>query len=84
MTTVYLDAVGLTAPGLADWSAGADVLASRKPYRPDDLALRGSTLLPAGQYRDVLQHRLALVAESGRFDGTRLKHAAQRIDHQCG
>ena len=65
MTTLYLDGVGLTGPGLADWGDGADVLASRKPYRPDDPALRGSTLLPANERRRVSPTvRLALqVAE---------------------
>ena len=35
-----------------------------------------------GQYRYVLQHGLAAIAEPRRFYGARLDHAAQRIDHQ--
>ena len=38
--------------------------------------------LTAGQDRDVLQHRLAAIAEAGRLDGGDLQAAAQAVDHQ--
>jgi hypothetical protein len=40
--------------------------------------------LPAGQHRDVLQHRLAPVAEAGRLHGDTAQHAAQGIDDERG
>ena len=36
----------------------------------------------AGQYRDVLEHRLATIAKTRRLDGAGLQHSADRIDHQ--
>src|SRR3546814_2043359 len=35
-----------------------------------------------GQDRDVLQHRLAAIAEARRLDGRDLQAAAQAVDHQ--
>src|SRR5882672_4540989 len=40
--------------------------------------------LNAGQNRDVLQHRLAAVAEAGSLDGRDLQPAAQTVDDQGG
>ena len=40
--------------------------------------------LTAGQDRDVLEHRLAPVAEAGRLDRGHLEAAAQLVDHQRG
>src|ERR1700680_2499129 len=37
----------------------------------------------AGQNRDVLQHRLAAIAEAGSLDGCDLQTAAQTVDDQC-
>jgi hypothetical protein len=65
VTILHVDAVGLSGPGMADWNDGADVVTSRKPYRPDDVPTRGSALLPANERRRVSPTvRLALqVAE---------------------
>src|ERR1700744_4515743 len=38
--------------------------------------------LATGEDRDVLQHRLAAVAEARRLDGDRLEGAADLVDHQ--
>ena len=65
MTPLYVDAVGLSGPGMAAWQDGAEVVASRKPFRPDDIAPCPSELLPANERRRVSPTvRLALkVAE---------------------
>lgn len=65
MTTLYVEAVGLSGPGMAAWHDGAEVVAARKPYRPDDIAPCRSELLPANERRRVSPTvRLALkVAE---------------------
>src|SRR5271170_3522973 len=38
----------------------------------------------AGEDRDVLQHRLAPIAEAGRLDGPDLEAAAQLVDDERG
>ena len=38
--------------------------------------------VPRGQDRDVLEHRLAAIAEAGRLDGRDLEAAAQLVDDQ--
>ena len=38
--------------------------------------------LAAGQGRDVLEHRLAAIAEAGRLHGRRLQRAAQLVDDE--
>lgn len=65
MTILHVDAVGLWGPGMGGWDDGADVLARRKPYRPDDVPPCNSELLPANERRRVSATvRLALrVAE---------------------
>ena len=40
--------------------------------------------LAAGEDRDVLQHRLAAIAEARRLDGRDLEAAAQLVDHERG
>ena len=40
--------------------------------------------LAAGQDRDVLQHRLAAIAEARRLHGRDLEAAAQLVDHEGG
>src|SRR5450631_505490 len=40
--------------------------------------------LTAGQNRDVLQHRLAAIAEARSLDGCDLEATAQTVDDECG
>ena len=40
--------------------------------------------LAAGEDRDVLEHRLAAIAEARRLHGRRLQRAAQLVDHERG
>jgi hypothetical protein len=53
-----------------------------------DLVERDAELLrddlPAGHDRDVLEHRLAAIAEPRRLDRRDPEPAAQAIDHQSG
>jgi hypothetical protein len=60
--------------------------------RPSIASVTFSSLMPrssadhlaAGQDRDVLQHRLAAIAEARRLDGRDLQAAAQLVDDQRG
>ena len=61
--------------GLAE-HVEADVLELHAEFLGDDLA--------AGQDRDVLQHRLAAIAEARRLHGRDLEPAAQLVDDQGG
>lgn len=65
MKSVYVDAVGLSAPGMADWDAAADVLVGRRAYVPTEIPAIRPTLLPPNERRRVSATvRLALkVAE---------------------
>ena len=53
-----------------------DVLELEADLLADDLA--------AGEDGDVLQHRLAALAEAGGLDGDRLERAADLVDHEGG
>src|SRR5690606_943364 len=56
--------------------AGGDILELDAEVLGDHLAL--------GKDRDVLQHRLAAIAETGSLDCRNLEAAAQLVDHQRG
>lgn len=65
MNRVHVDAVGLTAPGMASWREGAAVLADESGYRAGENPRCGTQLLPANERRRISATvRLALqVAE---------------------
>src|SRR4029450_7284175 len=63
------------APGPAE-QVEADVVELEADLLADHLA--------AGEDRDVLEHRLAAVAEPGRLDRGRLEGGADLVDHQGG
>ena len=65
MTTVHLDAVGLTGPGMTSWPEGARLLANGSGYHGGDSPACAPALLPANERRRVSATvRLALqVAE---------------------
>jgi hypothetical protein len=48
---LYLNGVGLWAPGLTGWSAGRHVLAGREPYRKAPLVRPAPTILPQTERR---------------------------------
>lgn len=59
---VFLEGIGLMAPGLAGWPASIPVLAGGAPYIPAAVVLPPSPLLPAGERRrTVATVRLALL-----------------------
>lgn len=58
---LYVDGVGLLGPGLAGWADSKTVLAGRAPYRPADVVLAPSALLPAAERRRMTDNvKLAL------------------------
>ena len=64
-----------------------DLLGAAEHRRRHGLELDAEVLrdqLPAGEDRDVLEHRLAPVAEARRLDGRDLQAAAQLVDHERG
>jgi hypothetical protein len=48
---VWLETVGVTAPGLAGWARARAVLAGTEPYRAEPLAAPRTTLLRANEHR---------------------------------
>lgn len=59
--TVYVDGIGLLAPGLSGWAQGAPVLARPEDYASAPLAVPASDCLPPAERRRVgMQVRLAL------------------------
>jgi hypothetical protein len=70
---VFVEGVGLRAPGLSGWAASRGILAGSEPYVPGELALPPLDLLPAAERRRTgLPVKLALnagleaLASSGR------------------
>ena len=51
MTSIYLNSVGIAAPGLGDWSAAAKVLRAEEEYRDEPFKLTAPELLPATERR---------------------------------
>ena len=64
---LYLDGIGLLAPGIADWPRGRDILSGRSMYQPAEVALAASDLLPPAERRrttDTVKLALAIGAEA--------------------
>ena len=64
-----------------------DLLGGAQHVERDVLELDAEILadfLAGGQDGDVLEHRLAAIAEARRLDGRDLEAAAQLVDHQGG
>jgi hypothetical protein len=51
MNAVYIDAIGLAAPGLASWSEAQPILRGEQAYSPAPLSNYAPTLLPANEQR---------------------------------
>ena len=65
---IYVEGIGLIAPGLPDWQAAAPVLAGTAPYVPADVAVPASSLLPAAERRRAgVPVKLALAAGQEAF-----------------
>ncbi|MDB5804352.1 MAG: hypothetical protein JWN73_1674 [Betaproteobacteria bacterium] len=68
MTRVYVEGVGLLAPGLQGWAAGSPVLAGREAYAPAPTVVPASELLPAAERRRAgLPVKLALAVGQEAF-----------------
>ena len=76
----------LPAPStIVVFSFSIDLLGAAEHVERDVLELDAEVFadhLAAGQDRDVLEHRLAAVAEARRLDGGDLQAAAQLVDDQ--
>ena len=63
MISVFVEAAGLTAPGLAGWAAAAPVLRGEVPYARADLPPYQPEVLPPNERRRASQAvRLAFAA----------------------
>lgn len=51
MISVYVEGIGIAAPGLADWASARPVLAGLAPYEPVPFVPRPVTLLPPAERR---------------------------------
>jgi Beta-ketoacyl synthase, N-terminal domain len=51
MNTLFVEGVGLMAPGLASWTTGRAVLAGERPYVAEPMPAAIATLLPANERR---------------------------------
>ena len=61
MIEVWIEGVGIYAPGLAGWEQAAGVLAGRQPYVPSEPPKLAPALLPADVRRRTTEHiRLAV------------------------
>ena len=70
--TVYIEGIGLLAPGLNDWSTGSQILAGLQPYQSAKTVIPVPELLPAAERRrasDIVKLTLATSLEA-------LSHAA--------
>ena len=65
---IYVEGIGLIAPGLPDWQAAAPVLAGTVPYLPAAVVVPASSLLPAAERRRAgVPVKLALAAGQEAF-----------------
>ncbi|KQT37468.1 beta-ketoacyl synthase chain length factor [Methylophilus sp. Leaf414] len=65
--TVYIDGIGLIAPGLNDWASGSQTLAGLAPYQSAKTVIPTPELLPAAERRrasDIVKVTLATSLEA--------------------
>lgn len=68
MMPVYLEGIGLRAPGLESWEASRPVLAGNRAYVPFPVSLPPCTLLPANERRRMVTTvKLALLVWTEAF-----------------
>src|SRR5262245_3735131 len=71
---VYVESVGLLAPGLAGWNAARSVLRGEAPYQPGDMPRPTADLLPAVERRrcgDAVKLALHVGVEALTASGAR-------------
>ena len=69
---MYVDGIGLRAPGLAGWEAGSEVLAERTPYVASPIIVPECELLPPAERRRAVPSvkiALAVAAEASQSAG---------------
>jgi hypothetical protein len=67
MTTVYLDGIGIEAPGLSTWGHSAPVLRGERPFHFEKKALPVATLIPENERRragDTIHLAVHVAAEA--------------------
>nr|UXE46154.1 hypothetical protein Hi04_10k_c5801_00012 [uncultured bacterium] len=69
---VYIESVGLAAPGLADWTAAIEILGKGSPYMPAELPRFSPSLLPPNERRRA--------TTSGRLAFQAAEEAVRRSD----
>lgn len=64
---LYLHGIGLCAGGLPNWAEGREVLAGASPYRPAEIVMAASPLLPPAERRrttDTVKLAMTVAAEA--------------------
>lgn len=75
MSTLYLDAVGVAAPGLANWSEAQAVLRTECDYSAEPLQIMAPELLPAAERRRSSDSvRLTLRVAEEALTATQVQH----------
>ena len=76
MTPVFIEAIGLAAPGLASWGEAAPVLRAAQPYTPAPMAPHMPALLPPNERRRATPAvKLAFQAAEDAMRGTSISPA---------
>lgn len=85
MSTVHVDAMGLTAPGMAGWSEGREVLTGRSAYLAEEVPPSKPEMLPANERRRISPTiRLALKVAEEAVSGSSLDmHCMSSVFATC-
>ena len=51
MSTVYVDAIGIVTPGIANWEKACEIFSEQAPYTPEAMPRYKPTLLPPNERR---------------------------------
>ncbi len=76
---LYLEGVGLCAGGLPNWAESRDVLAGKSPYRPAEIVMSASPLLPPAERRrttDTVKLAMTVGSEAIAHAGLRAEDTA--------
>lgn len=73
----WIEGIGLIAPGLPDWAAGADILSGRRPFEAAPSVLPAPALLPPAERRRASRVvRVALASGLAALDAAGLTASA--------
>ena len=76
---LYLEGIGLCAAGLPNWAESRDVLSGASPFRPADLVIAASPLLPPAERRrttDTVKLAMTVGSEAIAHAGLRAEDTA--------